>query len=93
MFGGSLAQRWNSLTTGQKIFIGGIGALIVYGLIATFTQGGGLGRYSDPMWWLATAAIIFFALPVHEFAHAFTAVRLGHPLSDQPLAILEHAAK
>ena len=79
MFGGALAQRWNSLTTGQKIFIGGIGALIVYGLIVTFTQGGGIGRYSDPMWWLATAAIIFFALPIHEFAHAFTAVRLGDP--------------
>ena len=79
MFGGSLGQRWNSLTTGQKLFIGGIGALIVYGLIVMFTQGGGLGRYSDPMWWLATAAIIFFALPIHEFAHAFTAVRLGDP--------------
>jgi len=25
MFGGSLGQRWNSLTQGQKIFIGGIG--------------------------------------------------------------------
>jgi Zn-dependent protease len=79
MFGGSLGQRWNSLTTGQKIFIGGIGALIVYGVVVMFTQGGGLGRYADPMWWLATAAIVFFALPVHEFAHAFTAVRLGDP--------------
>lgn len=79
MFGGSLGQRWNSLTTGQKIFIGGIGALIVYGVVIMFTQGGGLGRYSDPMWWLATAAIVFFALPAHEFAHAFTAVRLGDP--------------
>jgi Zn-dependent protease len=76
---GSLGQRWNSLTTGQKIFIGGIGALILYGLVVMFTQGSGLGRYSDPMWWLATAAIVLFALPVHEFAHAFTAVRLGDP--------------
>ena len=83
MFGGSLRQRWNSLTTGQKIFIGGIGLLIVYGLIATFAQGDGLGRYSDPMWWMATAAIVLFALPVHEFAHAFTAVHLGDPTPRQ----------
>jgi Zn-dependent protease len=76
---GSLGQRWNSLTTGQKVFIGGIGALILYGLAVTVYQGDGLGRYSDPMWWLATAAIVLFALPVHEFAHAFTAVRLGDP--------------
>lgn len=76
---GSLGQRWNSLTTGQKVFIGGIGASILYGLVVTFTQGDGLGRYSDSMWWLATAAIVLFALPVHEFAHAFTAVRLGDP--------------
>jgi Zn-dependent protease len=79
MFGGSLGQRWNSLTQGQKIFIGGIGLLIVYGLVVMFTRGGGLGRYSDPMWWLATTAIVLFALPFHEFAHAFTAVKLGDP--------------
>jgi Zn-dependent protease len=76
---GTLGQRWNSLTNGQKVFIGGIAALILYGLVVMFTQGDGLGRYSDPMWWLATAAIVFFALPIHEFAHAFTAVRLGDP--------------
>jgi Zn-dependent protease len=79
MFPGSLGQRWNSLTQGQKIFIGGIGALIIYGVVVMFTRGGGMGRYSDPMWWLATAAIVFFALPFHEFAHAFTAVKLGDP--------------
>ncbi len=79
MFGGSLGQRWNSLTQGQKIFIGALGALVIYGLVVAFTRGGGLGRYTDPMWWLATAAIIFFALPFHEFAHAFTAVKLGDP--------------
>ncbi|HHY54745.1 MAG TPA: site-2 protease family protein [Chloroflexi bacterium] len=28
---------------------------------------------------LATAAILLLALPVHEFAHAFTAVQLGDP--------------
>lgn len=79
MFGGSLGQRWNSLTQGQKIFIGALGALIVYGVVVAFTRGGGLGRYTDPMWWLAAAAIILFALPFHEFAHAFTAVKLGDP--------------
>jgi Zn-dependent protease len=79
MFGGSLGQRWNSLTQGQKIFIGGIGALIIYGVVVMFKSGGGLGRYSDPMWWLATTAIVLFALPFHEFAHAFTAVKLGDP--------------
>lgn len=76
MFGGSLGQRWNSLSQGQKIFIGVLGALIIYGLLVSFARGG-LGRYTDPMWWLATAAIILFALPFHEFAHAFTAVKLG----------------
>jgi Zn-dependent protease len=79
MFGGSLGQRWNSLTQGQKIFVGALGALVIYGLVVAFTRGGGLGRYTDPMWWLATAAIILFALPFHEFAHAFTAVKLGDP--------------
>ena len=58
MFGGSLGQRWNSLTQGQKIFVGALGALVIYGLVVAFTRGGGLGRYTDPMWWLATAAII-----------------------------------
>ena len=79
MFPGSLGQRWNSLTQGQKIFIGGIGVLIIYGVVVMFTRGGGMGRYSDPMWWLATTAIVLFALPFHEFAHAFTAVKLGDP--------------
>jgi Zn-dependent protease len=77
MFPGSIQQRWNSLSQGQKIFIGIVGALLVYGIIVMFTQGGGLGRYSNPMWWLATAAIVLLALPTHEFAHAATAVALG----------------
>jgi Zn-dependent protease len=79
MFPGSFGQRWNSLTTVQKIFIAVLVALLIYGVVATFAQGGGLGRYSDPAWWLATGAILLLALPVHEFAHAFTAVRLGDP--------------
>lgn len=79
MFPGSFSQRWNSLTTVQKIFIAVLVALLIYGVVATFAQGGGLGRYSDPAWWLATGAILLLALPVHEFAHAFTAVKLGDP--------------
>lgn len=77
MFPGSVGRGWNSLTQTQKIFVVAIGALVLYGLVALFAQGGGLGRYSDPSWWLATGAIILLALPFHEFAHAFTAVRLG----------------
>ena len=34
-------------------------------------------RFLDPSWLLAATAIVFIALPVHEFAHAATAVALG----------------
>lgn len=78
MFPGSAGRGWNSLTQGQKIFIGVVGALIIYGLLVA-VQGGGLGRYTDPVWWIATAAIVLIALPIHEFAHAFVAVKLGDP--------------
>jgi Zn-dependent protease len=78
MFPGSPGRGWNSLTQGQKIFVAVIGALVIYGLLVA-VQGGGLGRYTDPVWWLATAGIVLIALPVHEFAHAFVAVKLGDP--------------
>jgi Zn-dependent protease len=78
MFPGSAGRGWNSLTQGQKIFIGVIGALIIYGLVVAL-QGGGLGRYTDPVWWVVTGAIVLVALPIHEFAHAFVAVKLGDP--------------
>ena len=78
MFPGSLGRGWNSLTQGQKIFVGLIGALILYGLFVAL-QSGGMGRYTDPVWWIATAAIVLIALPIHEFAHAFVAVKLGDP--------------
>jgi len=78
MFPGSLRQGWNSLTQGQKIFVGVLGALILYGLLVAL-QSGGLGRYTDPVWWLAMGAIVLVALPIHEFAHAFVAVKLGDP--------------
>lgn len=72
----SLRYRWNTLTQGQKIFIGLLGALVVMGLAASLSSG---GRLTNPAWLLAVAGIILLALPVHEFAHAFVAVQLGDP--------------
>lgn len=79
MFPGSSGRGWNSLTSGQKIFIGIMGALVLYAVTVTLTSGAGLGRYSDPSWWLAGFSIIALALPIHEFAHAWMATRLGDP--------------
>lgn len=73
----TLRYRWNTLSQGQKIFIGVLGLLVVMGLLTTL--GSGATRYTNPAWLLATVSIILLALPVHEFAHAFTAVRLGDP--------------
>lgn len=72
----SLRYRWNTLTQGQKIFIGVLGALVVMGVAASLSSG---GRLTNPAWLLAVAGIILLALPVHEFAHAFVAVQLGDP--------------
>lgn len=72
----SLRYRWNTLTRGQKVFIGVLGALVVMGLAASLGSG---GRLTNPAWLLAVAGIILLALPVHEFAHAFVAVQLGDP--------------
>ena len=77
MVPGTSGRGWNSLTQGQKIFIVALGALVIYGVFATLTQGSGLGRYGNPSWWLATGAILLIALPFHEFAHTFAAVKLG----------------
>ncbi len=68
---GSLMQRWNTLTSFQKAAMLGVGLLLLYGL---FTLGGNL---LDPARLAAIAVIVFIALPVHEFAHAATAVALG----------------
>ena len=66
----SLLFRWSRLTQPQKIVAAAIGALLIYGLLA--------GRGVLSINWLITAAaIIFIAFPVHEYAHAATAVKLG----------------
>lgn len=70
----SLMQRWNSLTTFQKLMIGGVVALIVYGVL---TMGAGGSRLLNPARLMAVATIVLIALPVHEFAHAAMAVNLG----------------
>ena len=70
----SLMQRWNTLTSFQKLMIGGVLLLLVYGVVAAGASGSSL---INPSRLLAVAAIVFIALPVHEFAHAWMAVRLG----------------
>ena len=65
----TLRFRWNTLTRNQQIVIGVLGGLLLIGL---FTS----GQFA-PARLLAVAAIIFVAFPVHEFAHAATAVYLG----------------
>lgn len=62
---------WRSLSTTQMLMIAGVGALLAYWL---FTRG---ASFLDPAWLMAAAAIVFIALPLHEFAHAATAVALG----------------
>ena len=78
MFQNSFGRGWKSLSTGQKIFIAGMGLMVLYGVLYLFNQGGPSGFFS-PARLLAAASIVLFALPVHEFAHAFTAVKLGDP--------------
>ena len=73
-FLGTLRQRWATLTQFQQIAIAVVGLLVLYGLLVS---GGGLLR---PARLIAVAAIIFIALPVHEFAHAWAAVSLGDDL-------------
>lgn len=67
-----LSQWWSSLSQYQKIIVAVVGLLIIYWVF--FTGGGGL---LSPARLLAVAVIVFIAFPVHEFAHAATAVALG----------------
>ncbi len=71
----SLLQRWNTLTGFQKIMMVGLALLLLYGALTLFSGGG--GGIMSPSRLLAVAAIVFIALPVHEFAHAAMAVALG----------------
>ncbi len=68
-----MLDRWNTLTTNQKIAVAVVGLLVVYGLVANVGAGGLL----SPARLMAVLTIIFVALPVHEFAHAAAAVALG----------------
>lgn len=61
--------RWSTLTRNQQLVIAAIAAFVLLGLIFS-------GRFA-PARLLAVAAVILVALPVHEFAHAAMAVRLG----------------
>lgn len=61
--------RWSTLTRNQQLVIAAIAAFVLLGLLFS-------GRFA-PARLLAVAAIILVALPVHEFAHAAMAVRLG----------------
>ncbi len=68
----AVSNWWSSLTQYQKIIVAVVGLLILYWVF--FTGGGGL---LSPARLLAVATIVFIAFPVHEFAHAATAVALG----------------
>lgn len=68
----SLTARWNTLTTFQKAFVVVIGLLLVYSALTYLGS-----DFLNPAHLLALALILFIALPVHEMAHAATAVALG----------------
>ena len=72
MSGNSLVARWNSLSSGQKVAVAVVGLLVVYWVFISLGSG-----FLNPARLLAAAAILLIALPVHELAHAATAVALG----------------
>ena len=67
-----LSNWWSSLSQYQKITVAVVGLLLLYWIAVT--GGGGL---LSPARLLAIATIVFIAFPVHEFAHAATAIALG----------------
>ena len=67
----SPGSGWNSLTRNQQIAVGVIGLLVLYWLATSGMS------FLNPARIMAAAAIVFIAFPVHEFAHAATAVALG----------------
>lgn len=68
---GSISAWWAGLGRNERILVGVVGALLIYWLLASG------GRMLSPAWLMAATAIVFIALPIHEFAHAATAVALG----------------
>lgn len=76
MYSNRSSRGWGSLSNTQKLVIAGIGLLLLYGVF-TSSGGGPFGRLFNPSWLLAVLSIIFIALPIHEMAHAATAVALG----------------
>ena len=76
MYFDSFKRGWKSLSRNQQIGVGVVGALVLYGLLS---GAGSLGRLGNPSWIIAVAGIVFIAFPVHELAHAATAVALGDP--------------
>lgn len=72
MYSNSPSGRgWNSLSRNQQIVIVIVGLLVLYWLA---TSGASI---LSPARLMAAAAIVLIALPVHELAHAATAVHLG----------------
>lgn len=76
MYPNSPNRGWNSLSRTQQIVVIVVGALVLYALLSGASS---IGRLGDPNWIIAVAAIVFIAFPVHELAHAATAVALGDP--------------
>ncbi|MDQ3248674.1 MAG: site-2 protease family protein [Chloroflexota bacterium] len=68
----SVSNWWNALSQYQKVIVAVVALLVAYYVLIL----GGGNRLSLARL-LAVGAIVFIAFPVHEFAHAAMAVRLG----------------
>lgn len=65
----TIRYRWRTLTGYQQIIVAVVALLLLYGLATS--------NLLSPARLLAVGLIVLVALPVHEFAHAAMAVRLG----------------
>ena len=65
----TIRYRWTTLTNYQKIIAVVVALLLLYGLATS--------NILSPARLLAVGMIVLIAFPVHEFAHAAMAVRLG----------------
>ena len=65
----TIRYRWTTLTGYQKIIAVVVALLLLYGLATS--------NILSPARLLAVGMIVLIAFPVHEFAHAAMAVRLG----------------